>query len=208
MSTRRYHATYRIGEEHLQNCGMAAKIIDYKKSNDITIRFLDGTIVEHVEYSNFIHGKINNPSLKRKTIKDRTGETRVMNNGLSACIVRYRNATDIDVKFETGQIVTNKTYYSFCKGCIAYDEKEAYARKSKIRKNTRQNKLVNVANEIKNIIANADNKIEKDFRPNDELLLSLYQKYSASEIAFALSRNVSTVKYWISKAKINLEESR
>ena len=49
---------------------------------------------------------------------DRTGETRVMNNGLTAKIVNYRNTNDVDVMFSNGQYARNKPYASFRSGSI------------------------------------------------------------------------------------------
>lgn len=49
---------------------------------------------------------------------DRTGEKKTMNCGMVAEIISYRNANDIDVRFENGDIMKNKTYSSFKKGNI------------------------------------------------------------------------------------------
>ena len=54
---------------------------------------------------------------------DRTGEKKIMNCGLEAEIICYRNADDIDVKFEDGYIAYNKSYShislkNFMKLCI------------------------------------------------------------------------------------------
>ena len=51
---------------------------------------------------------------------DRLGETRTMNCGMEATIIRYGNATDIDVCFEDGAIVEHKVYNPFKKGEIAH----------------------------------------------------------------------------------------
>lgn len=44
---------------------------------------------------------------------NRVGEKRKMNNGQYATIIAYRRCKDIDVQFEDGTIVTNKTYQNF-----------------------------------------------------------------------------------------------
>lgn len=44
---------------------------------------------------------------------NRVGETVLMSCGLSATIIQYRNANDMDVEFEDGVVVTNKTYNHF-----------------------------------------------------------------------------------------------
>ena len=53
---------------------------------------------------------------RKGEIKDRTGETRTMNNGLSATIVAYRGKNDIDVELENGIVLHNMRYVNFAKG--------------------------------------------------------------------------------------------
>lgn len=48
--------------------------------------------------------------------KDRLGETRMMNCGMKATIIRYENADDINICFEDGKVVEHKTYRAFKKG--------------------------------------------------------------------------------------------
>ena len=48
----------------------------------------------------------------------RTGETKLMNNGQTATIIEYNNATNITVKFSDGTIVKNRRYLSFKRGNI------------------------------------------------------------------------------------------
>lgn len=50
----------------------------------------------------------------------RLGEKRVMRNGLLAEIIKYRSASDIDVRFEDDVIVTQKSYGCFLHGSIAH----------------------------------------------------------------------------------------
>ena len=49
----------------------------------------------------------------------RLGETRTMNCGMEATIIRYGNATDIDVRFEDGAVTKHKAYKEFGNGKIA-----------------------------------------------------------------------------------------
>ena len=51
-------------------------------------------------------------------MEDRLGEERLMNCGLKAKIIRYRDHQDIDVEFEDGFISYNKTYRNFTLGRI------------------------------------------------------------------------------------------
>lgn len=52
------------------------------------------------------------------SIKDRTGETNYSYYGQLMTIVKYRNATDLDVEFEDGTIVKHKHYRNFVGRCI------------------------------------------------------------------------------------------
>ena len=51
---------------------------------------------------------------------DRLGETRMMNCGMKATIIRYENADDINICFEDGKVIEHKTYRAFKKGYIAH----------------------------------------------------------------------------------------
>ena len=53
------------GEKAMMNCGMEAEVIEDFGSEDITVRFLDGTIREHRSRHNFMKGKIGNPNLSK-----------------------------------------------------------------------------------------------------------------------------------------------
>ena len=110
--------TNRLGETRMMNCGMEATIIRYGKAIDIDVRFEDGTVVKHKSYSKFKKGGIANPST---TAENRLGETRMMNCGMKATIIRYENNRDIDVRFEDGKVVGHKAYGTFKKGEIAHE---------------------------------------------------------------------------------------
>ena len=108
----------RLGETRMMNCGMEATIIQYKNAMDIDVRFEDGSVVEHKAYGNFKRGGIVNPNI-RAFVKDRLGETRMMNCGMKATIIRYESAKDMDVCFKDGAIVEHRKYDSFKRGEIA-----------------------------------------------------------------------------------------
>ena len=111
-------AEARLGETRMMNCGMEATIIRYGKYSDIDIRFEDGKVVVHKKYDQFKKGEIANPNMK-VSAKNRLGETRMMNCGMKATIIRYGNAGDIDVRFEDRAIAKRKGYREFKKGKIA-----------------------------------------------------------------------------------------
>ena len=105
----------RLGEARMMNCGMKATIARYNGVRDIDVRFEDGIVMEHKSYNKFKRGNIAHPST---TAGNRLGETQGMNCGMVATIIRYGNATDIDVRFKDGIIVKNRTYDAFKKGNI------------------------------------------------------------------------------------------
>ena len=115
----------RTGENRKMTCGDVATIIKYCSADDISVRFEDGTIVEHRQYSQFKRGGIQNPNtfssndrISNKLSKERIGMTHLASNGQMMTIIAYRGINDIDIKFEDGTIVTNKRYYNFLKGGI------------------------------------------------------------------------------------------
>ena len=58
-------ASERLGEVHMQNCGLNAEIISYRHAADIDVQFSDGTIVEHRQYWDFTNKKIGHPALDK-----------------------------------------------------------------------------------------------------------------------------------------------
>lgn len=106
--------TNRLGETRMMNCGMEATIIRYGKADDIDVRFEDGAVAVHKTYSAFKKGNIANRSIK-VSAENRLGETRMMNCGMKAAIIRYGGNSDIDVRFEDGAVVEHKTYNAFKK---------------------------------------------------------------------------------------------
>lgn len=117
--------TNRKNEEITMNNGQKCKIIAYRKSRDIDVQFEDGTIVTHKVYDAFKTGHIRNPNIKnpnyksiKNKFKERMKETRIMNNGMKATIIAYRNCHDIDVQFKNGTIVTHRQYIDFKTGNI------------------------------------------------------------------------------------------
>ena len=109
--------TDRLGETRMMNCGIEATIIRYGRCDDIDVRFEDGAVAKNKAYGEFKRGKIAHPST---TAENRLGETRMMNCGMEATIIRYENNRDIDVRFEDGKVVGHKAYGTFKRGEIAH----------------------------------------------------------------------------------------
>lgn len=114
----------RIGEKHIQNCGLEVEIIGYRNSKDMDVRFPDGATVEHRAYQQFTRGSINHPSIDRykKYANKRIGEIHMQNCGLEAKIIEYRNIRDIDVKFPDESVVKHRVYVDFIKGSINHPD--------------------------------------------------------------------------------------
>lgn len=112
-------AENRLDETCMMNCGMKATIIRYGNTGDIDVRFEDGAVVEHRIYNSFKKGEIANQNIK-VSVEDRLGETRMMNCGMKAAIIRYNGVRDIDVRFEDGATVKHKVYGPFKRGEVAH----------------------------------------------------------------------------------------
>ena len=116
----------RLGETRMMSCGMKSTIIRYENADDINICFEDGKVVEHKTYDTFKKGSITNPNMK-VSAKNRLGETKIMNCGMEATIIQYKNAMDIDVRFEDGTVAVHRQYNQFKKGEIANQNIKASA---------------------------------------------------------------------------------
>lgn len=101
------------------NCGMKATIITYRTYNDIDVKFENGTIRKHMRTDAFKMGNITPSEFGTKT--DYIGQTRMMNCGMTASIITYRNNNDIDVRFENDDIRKHMKMSSFKNGKIALE---------------------------------------------------------------------------------------
>ena len=103
----------RLGQKGISKYGLPMTIVVYRNADDIDID-IDGTIVCHKSYRNFIKGNI------CKTRSDsqflRKGEIAYNSDGLKMICIAYRLANDIDIQFEDGTILTHKDYHAFKNG--------------------------------------------------------------------------------------------
>ena len=112
-------ALERVGEVNKAKNGMLMKIIEYRNAKDIDVQFEDGVVVKSKSYKDFKGGCIPHPKFSTKVCKNRVGEVRRSNNGMLMKIIAYRSANDIDVQFEDGKVVKNKSYGNFKAGYIS-----------------------------------------------------------------------------------------
>ena len=116
----------RIGEKRVMNNGLEAEIIAYRAYADIDVRMSDGRIVRGRQYGAFERGEISglgvgtgSATILKKYQAKRTGEKHMMNCGMEAEIIAYRNALDIDVQLSDGRIVRGCMYGAFKRGAIS-----------------------------------------------------------------------------------------
>lgn len=109
-----------LNETRTMNCGMKATVISDRSSTDIDVKFENNDIVYHRSRGDFIRGEIACPSLPKyyANRKHLEGETRTMNCGMQARIICYHDSDNIDIEFEDGTIVENKTVTNFKLGNI------------------------------------------------------------------------------------------
>lgn len=109
----------RIGEKRTMNCGMSAKIIDYMNQGNITVEFSDGSVRSGVQYKNFVAGSVLPQSSYKRNTPNYLGEVRTMSCGECAKIIKYKNYSDITIRFDDGTVVENVMYSCFKKGLVA-----------------------------------------------------------------------------------------
>lgn len=124
-----------LGETRMMKCGMEATCIKYKDSNDIDVRFQDGTVVTNRQKNAFILGTIQNPNIPVDRHKASClGEKVLMSNGQYAECIGYRDCKDIDIRFSDGTIVKGTNKSSFLRGSVANPKKTVYSCKGETRR--------------------------------------------------------------------------
>ena len=120
----------KIGEINQSVHGPKMVILDYRNPNDIDVLFESGEIANNQTYKDFQVGTIDVPT------NSKIGETSRSNCGLLMKIIRYHNASDVDIQFEDGEIIKNKQYGAFRRGEILHPTNHShYWQKSLTAKN-------------------------------------------------------------------------
>ena len=60
--------------------------------------------------------------VNEKLKAERLGQTKMMNNGMTATIIEYRTCMDVDIKFEDGYVAKNRRYDDFVKGHVKHKD--------------------------------------------------------------------------------------
>lgn len=176
------HFKDRTGEEILNNQNIKMKIIKYRNCESMDVEFEDGYIAYNVRYGNFKTGNIKNPNRKHSLIKDRMGEISFDKHGCRMEIIRYQSNIDIDVLFDDGTIVKNKTYQQFKKGEISNPN---YYRNKRIGEVARLEKYNNIEAEIIEYESAKDIKVY--IKELDEVINTDYNSF--------ISKNIKPKKY-------------
>ena len=109
-----------VGLESTSSFGQKMTVIAYRKSNDIDVKFEDGTIVTNTTIGKFRDGLIRNPNYFKSRWVGQTSKH--LETGMTMTIIDYRSNVDVDIQFEDGHIVYNKSTSSFKKGQVEYQE--------------------------------------------------------------------------------------
>ena len=92
------------------NCGMEAEVIEDNGSENISVRFSDGTIIRNRDRYEFMSQSINNPNYNKRSI---VGRKSLMSCGLEAEVIEDYGWNDITVKFSNGKIKEHCSRYAF-----------------------------------------------------------------------------------------------
>lgn len=156
------------------NCGDYATIINVK-NNKVDIQFDDGNIIYDKYYGNFKKGQIGN-------YINHIGETKIMNCGLKATIISYKNYHNIDIQFEDNSIITKKCYNDFLKGTIAHNSIKTEP-KNKIKENRiGQKQIMNCGMECEIIEYNNCDDITVKFEDGTIVKNKKYDKFKKGRI--------------------------
>ena len=109
---------------------------------------------------------------------DRVGETRVMNCGMKATIIRYGGATDIDVRFEDDTIIKHRQYGQFKKGTIVNQDIKASAENR-----LGETNMMNCGMEATIIRYNTNKDIDVRFKDGTVVKHKSYSKFKKGGIA-------------------------
>lgn len=96
-----------IGTKKVMKNGMTAEITGYRNSHDLDVRFENGAVSRHKSLSCFLVGGIGCPGFNMSHMTQAEkyiGKRYPANNGGMMTIIAYRKASDLDVRFDTGEV--------------------------------------------------------------------------------------------------------
>ena len=106
----------RVGLQKRNKCGELITIVAYRGALDIDVELENGTLITNKSFQSFQKGVITKPS------ECRVGKEATNKKGLLMKIIKYSTYNNIDIQFEDGVIVRNRTYEEFLDGRIKKPE--------------------------------------------------------------------------------------
>lgn len=107
-----------VGMTSRHTSGELMTIEEYFGTNNITVKFEDGTVVYNKTFNSFKNGEIAKEKIDYES--KRVGESIRHSNGMLMTIIAYRSSIDVDIMFEDGTIVRHKRYDVFKNREIKY----------------------------------------------------------------------------------------
>lgn len=99
-----------LGKKLMMKCGMECEVIEDKGSENITVRFIDGTIVMKKERYQFTSKSINNPNIRKFSLM---GQKAMMKCGIEAEVIEDCGYNNITVRFSDGTIKKHCPRHAF-----------------------------------------------------------------------------------------------
>lgn len=166
----------RLYESNVNIDGDKMTIIEYINSKNITVLFEDETIKKQCSYSNFLNGKIRNPSKQSKYI----GMHKIMNCGIGAKVVGTTGRKDyLLVKFDIDGFIAEAHRSNFIKGTVQHPKYNTKTKKSleKARKYIGEKVISKYNEELEIIDAESISRVLIRFNGTDITRWVTYKKF-------------------------------
>lgn len=116
----RQQALSRLGEIHYNKLNESVTIIAYRNSEDVDVKFNDGSVRQHVTYLAVRRGQVRKHGNIMPGNDSRIGEQYHNQQGLLTTIIEYYTSRDVTVQFEDGTICRHLRYGNICRGCVKH----------------------------------------------------------------------------------------
>lgn len=136
-----------IGMTVIASNGQQMECIDYKNVYDITVRFEDGTIIDHAYKSSFLKGHIKNPNKpcrNNNIAKARIARSKYIGmkvkakSGLMMECIDYVDSRNITVRFDNGMTRSNIGVTEFLQGQVRENKSQKYVGMTAVSRNNGQ----------------------------------------------------------------------
>ena len=124
-----------IGMKIKASNGQMMICTDYNGVYDMTVKFEDGTVVEHVYKCSFLRGNVKNPNkpcrnnnvVRHSVARDRYIGMKVLaKNGMEMECIDYLDYSNITVRFDNGMLRTNVGVTEFLQGLVRENKHQRY----------------------------------------------------------------------------------